>query len=49
MKSITFNFGEITIQVNIGGPCFIYRTGLPIWGGSKDQLIKLLKSIHNGN
>lgn len=48
MNCIFFQFNEISIQVIPSKDlCFIFRSGRPIWGGSKDQLIKILKSIHN--
>jgi hypothetical protein len=45
--NILFNLGELSIQVIPSKDlCFIYKTGLPIWSGGKDELIRLLKEVH---
>lgn len=46
MKCVIFQLGEITIQV-IPSPdlCFIFKNGIPLWGGNRETLIKLLESI----
>lgn len=47
MKCIIFQFTEISIQVMPSKDlCFIFKNGFPIWGGNKDKLIEILKSIH---
>lgn len=46
MKCIVFQFTEISIQVIPDKDlCFIFKNGLPIWGGNKEQLIKILEEI----
>lgn len=50
MKCIIFQFIEISIQVIPDiDRCFIFKNGFPIWAGNKDELIKLLESIHENN
>lgn len=45
--NILFQLNELTIQVIPSKDlCFIYKQGLPIWAGGKDELIKLLKEVH---
>lgn len=46
MNCIWFQFTEISIQVMPAKDlCFIFKNGFPIWGGKKDELIKILESI----
>lgn len=50
MNCIIFQFTEISIHVMPGKDlCFIFRNGVPIWGGNKDKLIELLESIYPDN
>jgi hypothetical protein len=45
--TIFFQFNTISIQVTPEKDlCFIFSMGKPIWGGTKDQLIDILESIH---
>jgi hypothetical protein len=46
MELIIFQFTSISIHVMPSKDlCFIFENGKPIWGGNKDELIKLLKEI----
>lgn len=46
MKCIWFQFETISIQVIPSSDlCFIFQGGKPIWGGTKDQLIKILEEL----
>jgi len=48
MKAVIFQFSEISIHVHPGKDlCFIFRNGYPIWGGNKDELIKIIESLHD--
>jgi hypothetical protein len=47
MKCIVFQFTEISIQIIPAADlCLIFKNGLPIWSGTKLEIIKVLKSIH---
>lgn len=47
MNLIVFQFTEISIHVMPGKDlCFIFKNGVPIWGGNKDSLIEILKQVH---
>jgi hypothetical protein len=47
MNCIIFQFNEISIQVIPSKDiCFIFKNGFPIWSGDKDQLIAILKQVH---
>ncbi len=44
--TLFFQFETISIQVIPSKDlCFIFSNGRPIWGGNKDQLIKILEQI----
>lgn len=49
MKQVIFVFSELTIVFNLIGYCTINKAGIPIWAGGKDELIKLLESVHEEN
>jgi hypothetical protein len=45
--TVIFVFGDIQIQVNPEKDLsMIFKNGFPIWSGTGDRLIEILKSVH---
>jgi len=46
MKQVIFALGELSIVCTIPADlCVIYKNGVPLWAGSHQALIRLLKSL----
>jgi hypothetical protein len=46
--TIVFQFETVSIQIIPEKDlCFIWINGSPKWAGNKNELIKILESVHN--